>query len=146
MNSSRFLSKRGGEATGRIFLLCISTSVIKKSVSCCCWQWGLAAPSSKINKGADVCPKAVFLLPTSSGQELLNGILGCICGGRGLHAEKAHSALRVTWNCSSGGLTSIILVVFSTVNLQVQGWFVSISLRPILRIAAAYIMFWSSCS
>ena len=45
-------------------------------------------------------------------------------------------------------MTSIILIVLSTVSLQFQGWFVPISLRPVLRIVAAYVMAtaWSSCS
>ena len=47
-----------------------------------------------------------------------------------------------------GDLTSIILIVLGTVNLQFQGEFVSISLRPVLRTVAAYIMttVWSLCS
>ena len=46
-----------------------------------------------------------------------------------------------------GGLTSIVFIVLSTVNLQFQGRFVSILLRPVLRMAA-YVMatVWSSCS
>ena len=38
------------------------------------------------------------------------------------------------------GLIGAILIVLSTVNLQFQGWFVPISLRPLLRIVAPYIM------
>ena len=55
---------------------------------------------------------------------------------------------RSSWNWSCGGLTSIILIVLSTVNLQFQGQFAPISLSPILRIVAAYVMVtvWSSCS
>ena len=47
-----------------------------------------------------------------------------------------------------GGLTSVILIVLSTVNLQFQGRFVPISLRSVLGIVAAYVMatVWSSCS
>ena len=37
-------------------------------------------------------------------------------------------------------LTRVILVVSGTVNLQFQGPFVPISLRPVLRIIAAYVM------
>ena len=71
-----------------------------------------------------------------------------IGGGRGLHAETAQSALMVILKLVIGGLTSVILIVLGTVNLQFQGWFVSISLRPVLGIAAAYVMatVWSSCS
>ena len=32
------------------------------------------------------------------------------------------------------------MVVLGTVNLQFQGYFVSISLRPVLRIVAAYVV------
>ena len=46
------------------------------------------------------------------------------------------------------GLISIILVVFGTVTLQFWGPFVPISLRPVLRIVAAYVVgtIWSSYS
>ena len=43
-----------------------------------------------------------------------------------------------------GGLTSVILVVLSTVNIQIHGGFISISFRPILGIVAAYVMAWAS--
>ena len=39
-------------------------------------------------------------------------------------------------------MTRIILIVLSTVNLEFQGWFVPISLRPVLRITAACAMAW----
>ena len=67
---------------------------------------------------------------------------------RGLHAEIAWSSLTVIFRLVIGGLTSIILVVLGTVNLQFLGRFVSIPLRPILGIMAAYVMgrVWSSCS
>ena len=64
--------------------------------------------------------------------------------------QKQHSQLwPSSWNWSCGALTTIILIVLSTVNnLQFQGRFVPISLRPILGIVAAYVMttVWSSCS
>ena len=43
---------------------------------------------------------------------------------------------------------SVILIVLGTVNLQFHGWFVPISLRPVLRTVATYVMatVWSSCS
>ena len=68
--------------------------------------------------------------------------------GRGLHAETAQSALTVVLTLVICGLINIILVVLGTVNLQFQGRFVPISLRPVLRIVAAYVMaiVWSSCS
>ena len=68
--------------------------------------------------------------------------------GRGLHAETIQSALPVILKLVIGGLISVILIVLGTVNLQFEVRFVSISLRPILRIAAACVMAtaWSSCS
>ena len=67
--------------------------------------------------------------------------------GRGLHAETAQSAPTVILKLVIGGLTSVILIVLGTVNLQFHVRFVSISLRPILGIVAAYVMAtaWSSC-
>ena len=56
----------------------------------------------------------------------------------GLHAERAQSSLTVIFKLVTSGLTSIILIVLGTVNLQFQGSFVSISLRSILRIVAAH--------
>ena len=67
--------------------------------------------------------------------------------GRGLHAETIQSALTVILKLVIGGLTSVISIVLGTVNLQFYCRFVSISLRPILGIVAAYVMAtaWSSC-
>ena len=62
-----------------------------------------------------------------------------IGGGKGLHVETAQSALTVILKLVIGGLTSVLLTVLSTVNLQFQGRFVSISLRPVLGIVAAYM-------
>ena len=60
----------------------------------------------------------------------------------------AQSALTVILTLVFGGLISVILIVLSTINLQLQGQFVPISLSPVLRIVAAYVMAtaWSSCS
>ena len=58
---------------------------------------------------------------------------------RGLHAETVQSALTVIFKLVIDGLTSIILVPLGTVNIHFQSWFVLISLRPILGIAAAYV-------
>ena len=68
--------------------------------------------------------------------------------GRGLHTETAQSALTVALKLVIGGLTIIILIVFSTVDLQFQVWFVSIPMRPVLRIMAVYVMstVWLLCS
>ena len=45
-----------------------------------------------------------------------------------------------SWNWSCGGLISVILIVLSAINLQFQDWFVPISLSPVLKIVAAYVM------
>ena len=87
----------------------------------------------------------------SSSQEPGEGNQGArafIDGGRGLYAETAQSALTVILRLVISDLTSVILIVLNTVNLQFQGQFVPISLRPVLRIAAAYAMATarSSCS
>ena len=68
--------------------------------------------------------------------------------GRGLQAETIRSALTVILKLVIGGLTSIISIVLGTVNLHFQGRFVSISLRPVPGIVAAYVMAtaWPSCS
>ena len=78
---------------------------------------------------------------TISGQELLE------TEGGGF-IQKAQSALTVALKLVIGGLTIIILIVLSTVDLQFQVWFVSIPMRPVLRIMAVYVMatVWSSCS
>ena len=51
----------------------------------------------------------------------------------------AQSALTVIFKLIIGGLTSVILIVLGTVNLQFQGPFVPMSLRSILEIVAAHI-------
>ena len=43
--------------------------------------------------------------------------------GRGQHAETAQSALAFMLKSVTGGLTSIILIVLDTVNLQFHGQF-----------------------
>ena len=62
--------------------------------------------------------------------------------------QKQHSQLTVILQWIICGLTSVIVIVSSTVNLQFHGRFVSIFLRSVLRIVAAYVMatVWSSCS
>ena len=37
-------------------------------------------------------------------------------------------------------MSQLFISDVGTVNLQFQGWFVSISLRPVLRIVTAYVM------
>ena len=60
--------------------------------------------------------------------------------GRWLHAEIVQSSLTVLFTLIIGGLTSIILIVLGTVNLQFQGPLVPISLSPVLRTVAAYVV------
>ena len=50
------------------------------------------------------------------------------------------SVLTVILKLVIGGLTSIILIVLGTVNLQSQGPFVPISLRPVLGIVVAHVL------
>lgn len=66
----------------------------------------------------------------------------------GLHTETAQSALTVIFKLVTGDLTSVIVIVLDTVDLQFQGPFVPISLRPVLRIVAADVVstVWWSCS
>ena len=73
--------------------------------------------------------------------------LGVEAGG-GLCAEVAQSSLRVIFKLVISGLTSIILIVLGTVNLQFQRPFVHISVQAILKIVAAHVLgtVWSSCS
>ena len=68
-------------------------------------------------------------------------------GERGLHTGTGQSALIVILKSVISGLTSITVIILGTINLQFQGWFVPISLRPILGIVAAYVIatVWSSC-
>ena len=68
----------------------------------------------------DACPKA----DTPSDNQ---GTRAFIDRGKGLHAETAQSAPTVILKLVTDGLTSIILIVLGTVNLQFQGRFVSIS-------------------
>ena len=58
--------------------------------------------------------------------------------GRGLHVEKAQLSLTANLNVCSG-LTNIILIILSTVNLHFQGWSVPVSLRQILGIVADFM-------
>ena len=63
---------------------------------------------------------------------------------RGLHAETAQSVLTVILRLVIDGLTSIILIALGTVNLTFQHRFVSIFLRPILRMMVVYVQLQSS--
>ena len=64
------------------------------------------------------------------------GAKAFIGGGRGL-AEAAPSALTVILKLVVRGLTGITVIALSAVNLQLLGWLVPASLRPVLRVVAA---------
>ena len=78
----------------------------------------------------------------------ISGARAFIDRGRGLHAETSQSPLTVILKLVVGGLTGVIFIVFGTVKLQFPSWFISISLRPVLRTVATQIMgaVWISCS
>ena len=59
---------------------------------------------------------------------------GVLCAKQQGHLQQS------SWNWSCGGLISVILIVLRRVNLQFQNQFVPISLSPILRTVAAYVM------
>ena len=124
-------------------------------------MWSLAACWSKANKHARLVERKVCFITDASNRRVglagegradishdKRGIRAFIERGRVLHDETAQSALPVTFRLIPDGLTSVILVVLRTVNLQFQGCLVSISLRPLLRIVAVYVMTtaWPSCS
>ena len=69
-------------------------------------------------------------------------------GSGGLHAGTAQSSLIVSFKLVISGLTSIILVVLGTVNLQLRVALVPISLWSVLRTVAAQALgvVCSSCS
>ena len=91
---------------------------------------------------ADVCPKVDPPPLAASGMRSFIDKVG------EYYVQKQQPALTVIFGMVISGLTSTILVVLGTVNLQFQDPFVSISLRPVLGIAAAYVMdtVWSSRS
>ena len=136
-------------------------SWILGGVSQCNGKRGPAARSSKANTEARLVERKVcFILDARSlggeGGRLSKswlpptdsqGARAFIGGGRG-YLQKQQSAVTSSWHWSSVVLISSILIVSSTVHLQFQGRFVPISLRPVLGIAAAYVMAtaWSSCS
>ena len=96
----------------------------------------------------DSCPEAEShpALPHwhSVGQNFYSRRRRCIGREKRLHVETAPSSYN--WSCS--GLISVILIVSKAVSFQFQGQFIPVSLRPVLRIVAAYVMatFWSSGS
>ena len=97
-----------------------------------CRQWRLWGEGT-----CRPCPKANSPFPLPPNKQWTRAFID---RRRGLHAETAQSALTVILKLVIGGLSSVILIVLGTVSVQFQGQFVSISLRQILRIVAAYVM------
>ena len=92
----------------------------------------------------DLCPRADsthFLLATSGARAFIDRKMGIDVG-------TAQSTLTVIFKLIISGLTSVILIVLGTVNLQFQGPFVPIFLRPVLRVVPAHVWgtVWSSGS
>ena len=81
---------------------------------------------------ADVRPKADSPL-TNRGESFYRQ-------ARGGYMQNQRSSLSVIFKLVISGLTSIIVVVLGTVNLQFQGALTPISLWPILRIVAAQVL------
>ena len=119
-------------------------------------MWDLTIHCSKVNKQARLVERKVCFHSDAcnwlgegwqkpiqrSTPPLLttSGARAFIDRQRGLHAETAQSALTVILKVVTGGLTSVILIVSGTVNLQSQGSFVPISLRPVLGIVVAHVL------
>ena len=87
-------------------------------------------------RGLDICPRASATphhpqLPRQAGSESFH---------RQSEGEKQYSQLTVIFELVIAGLTSLILVALSTVNLRFQGPFVPISLWSLLRIMVAYVL------
>ena len=101
--------------------------------------WDLAARHPKANKQARLVERKVRsisdavtgmgggwtsvqrLTPTRPPTRATSGARAFIDRRRGLHAETAQSALTVIFKLVIGSLTSVILIVLSTINLQFQG-------------------------
>ena len=123
-------------------------------------MWGTAACPSKANKQAKLVERKVCFISDASiwcgegGRHLSKGRLPHTpphsrqaegesfyrhSDGQ-LHVEIAQSSLTVIFKLVLSGLTSIILIVLGTVNLQFQGPFVPISLWPVFGIVTAPIL------
>ena len=102
-------------------------------------MWGLDARHPKANKtGQLVDRKACFISDPSNWVGRVDICLKANCPitpaprdkqrvrafidrGRGLRAEPAQSALKVSFRLLISGLTSVVLIVLGTVHLQCQG-------------------------
>ena len=88
-----------------------------------CWQWW------GFGEGADTCPKADSHPPPNPIN--IQGVRTFIDRDGMVHAEMAQSALTVTQKSAIGCLTSLILFVLGTVNLQVPGVLPSVRSRRV---------------
>ena len=90
----------------------------------------------------DICPKADDPPPPPRTSKVgMNWARTFIDrSGRWLHAETTLSSLTVIFRLVLSGLAGIIMFVLDTVNLQFQGPFFPISLRPVLGIVAALVI------
>lgn len=121
----------------RVWLLAAQKSIKRSQIG---RKEGLLYFDSSSQSGEDICLKADSV--PQSGTWIFKD------RGRGLHAETTQSAVTVILKLVINDLTSIILIVFGTVNFQFPGQGVSMSLRPILGLVAAYVTatVWPSCS
>ena len=100
----------------------LRTSVVRKGKFALFWRLSTRGEGGLMSKNQ--------LRITARGLELLKGSCrGVLAEGEGRAASQLWKS---SWNQECGGLASIILIVLSTVNLQLQGLF--LFLRPVLRI------------
>ena len=120
-----------------------------------CMQVQLLAPQKPVNRPGWWKGKfTLFQMPATGGQggwqtcvqrpddkQGVRAFIGRVGGqGGGLHTEKAQSSLTVIFKLFVSGLTSSILVVLGTVNLQFWCALVPISLPSVLGIVAAHVL------
>ena len=120
----------------------LSSKPIKRSGLCktkfaLFWMLATGSGGGEGHKGP-FSPSADSPLPDSTPTMGGGVVKGFIDRRRGC-LQKQQSALTVIFKLVISGLTSISFAVLGAVNLQFQGEFVSSSLRPILRIMAAYV-------
>ena len=93
----------------------------------------LYSGGQQLGEKLDSCPKEPTPHCWSRGKSFSRGVSGMYRWREDLHAE-CHSQLpQSSWNWLCSGLLSIILIVLSTLSLQFQGRFISISLRSVYR-------------
>ena len=94
-----------------------------------------------VGEETHVCPKADSAYPQQSGDKSFYRQRE---GATGRNSTVSPITLKLV----IGSLTRVILIILSTINLQLQGQFVSIFLPLILGIVAASIVVtvWSSCT